>query len=250
MDRLSPPSHRNRNHHLAFFPCWKPSASPSPLLSSHSTGGAAREREQGLGRGVGDEAITWEQTVIMAADALLHFHSCGVAHLWAAITNQMIQTELCDEVAGLSEYSCTVLLCLCAQHWPMCCETAWSCCRHWVCVEASSGRDSHVVPCNTCLCAWSIHNQNYCWDGSFCTLSCFILGVDFEVATKKEWRLVATNEVKTPIRVQPWRLRACPAALASASVELVQQAGLSSTDQRQQCCLPQAAFEYVTVGTA
>lgn len=34
------------------------------------------------------------------------------------------------------------------------------------------------------------------------------------------------------------------------SVELVQQAGLSSTDQRQQWCLPQAAFEYVTVGTA
>lgn len=92
--------------------------------------------------------------MIMAADALLHFHSCGVAHLWAAITNQMIQTELCDEVAGLSEYSCTELLCLCAQHWPLCCETAWSCCRHWVCVEASSGRDSHVVPCNCCLYAW------------------------------------------------------------------------------------------------
>lgn len=30
--------------------------------------------------------------MIMAADALLHFHSCGVAHLWAAITLQMIQT--------------------------------------------------------------------------------------------------------------------------------------------------------------
>lgn len=186
----------------------------------------------------------------MAADALLHFHSCGVAHLWAAITNQMIQTELCDEVAGLSEYSCTVLLCLCAQHCPISCETAWSCCRRWVCVEASSGRDSHVVPCNSCLYAWLIYNQNYCWDGSFCTLSGFILDVDYEVATKKEWRLVGTNDVKTSIWIQPWHLHAFPAALASASVELVQQAGLSSTDQRQQCCLPQAAFEYVTVGTA
>lgn len=97
----------------------------------------------------------------MAADALLHFHSCGVAHLWAAITNQMIQTELCGEVDGLSEYSCTVLLCLCAQHWPICCKTAWSCCRHWVCVEAS------------------FHDQTCCWVGSFCTLGCFILGVDF-----------------------------------------------------------------------
>lgn len=121
----------------------------------------------------------------MAADALLHFHSCGVAHLWAAITNQMIQTELCDEVAGLSEYSCTVLLCLCAQHWPICCKTAWSCCRHWVCVEASSGRDSHAVPCNCCLHARSIHDQNYRWVGPFCTLSCFILGVDFWGSNQK-----------------------------------------------------------------
>lgn len=142
----------------------------------------------------------------MAADALLHFHSCGVAHLWAAITNQMIQTELCDEVAGLSEYSCTVLLCLCAQHWPICCKTAWN----WVCVEASSGRDSHVVPCNCCLCAWSIHNQIYWW--SFCALGCFILGVDFEVATKKKgWHLVAAKDVKTRIWIQPWHLRVCPA---------------------------------------
>ncbi len=38
----------------------------------------------------------------MAADALLHFHSCGVAHLWAAITDQMIQTGPCDKVAGLT----------------------------------------------------------------------------------------------------------------------------------------------------
>lgn len=39
----------------------------------------------------------------MAADALLHFHSCGVAHLWAAITDQMIQTGPCNEGAGLTE---------------------------------------------------------------------------------------------------------------------------------------------------
>lgn len=77
----------------------------------------------GAREGVGDEAITWEQTVIMVTDALLHFHSCGVAHLWAAITQQMIQTEPCDEVVGLSEYSCTVLLCLCAKHCPIWCKT-------------------------------------------------------------------------------------------------------------------------------
>lgn len=59
----------------------------------------------------------------MAADALLHFHSCGVAHLWVAITYQMIQTEPHDEVAGLSDYSCTTLLCFCVQHCPICCKT-------------------------------------------------------------------------------------------------------------------------------
>lgn len=64
-----------------------------------SLGEGSRARE-----GEGDGAITWEQTVIMAADALLHFHSCGVAHLWAAITDQMIQTGPCDEVAGLTEW--------------------------------------------------------------------------------------------------------------------------------------------------
>lgn len=41
------------------------------------------------GAGGGEGAITWEQTLIMAADALLHFHSCGVVHLWAAITDQI-----------------------------------------------------------------------------------------------------------------------------------------------------------------
>lgn len=40
----------------------------------------------------------------MVADALLHFHSCGVAHLWAAITDQMIQTGPFDEVAGLTKW--------------------------------------------------------------------------------------------------------------------------------------------------
>lgn len=53
---------------------------------------------------VGEEgAITWGQTMIMAADDLLHFHSYGVAHLWAAITDQMIQTGPSDAVAGLTE---------------------------------------------------------------------------------------------------------------------------------------------------
>lgn len=80
----------------------KPPASPSLLLSSHSTGEAAWESKAGMEMGGG--SITWEQTVIMAADALLHFHSCGVAHLWAAITDQMIQTGPCDEVAGLTEW--------------------------------------------------------------------------------------------------------------------------------------------------
>lgn len=92
------------------------------------------QRDQGQGRGVGDMAITWAQTVIMASDALLHFHSCGVAHLWVAITYQMIQTEPCDEVAALSEYSCTTLLCLCRQHCPICCKMAWSGWVHWLCV--------------------------------------------------------------------------------------------------------------------
>ena len=84
--------------------CKSPLPHPYLLLSPHSTGGAAREREAGMEqKGGGDGAITWEQTVIMAADALLHFHSCGVAHLWVAITDQMIQTGPCDEVAGLTE---------------------------------------------------------------------------------------------------------------------------------------------------
>lgn len=74
--------------------------SPALLLSSHSTG---RAWLHGLERERGARAITWEQRVIMAADALLHFHSCGVAHLWAAITDQMIPTGPCDEVAGLTE---------------------------------------------------------------------------------------------------------------------------------------------------
>lgn len=43
--------------------------------------------DAGMDRGGG--AITWEQRLITAADALQHFHSCGVVHLWAAITHQM-----------------------------------------------------------------------------------------------------------------------------------------------------------------
>lgn len=94
-----------------------------PLIQQEehpAEGSGAREE------GVGDKAITWAQTVIMAADALLHFHSCGVAHLWVAITYQMIQTEPHDEVAGMSEYSCATLLCLRGQHCPICCKMAWS----------------------------------------------------------------------------------------------------------------------------
>lgn len=78
---------------------------PWLLLSSHSTGGAEGSRDdQGGGEKKWGEAITWQQTVIMASDAFLHFHSCGVAHLWAAITDQIIQTGSCDEeVSGLTE---------------------------------------------------------------------------------------------------------------------------------------------------
>lgn len=61
------------------------------------------EKQPGRAEGGGKGAITWEQTLIMAADALLHFHSCGVAHLWAAITDQMIQTGPCEEETGLTE---------------------------------------------------------------------------------------------------------------------------------------------------
>lgn len=131
MDHLYSPSRCNRSHHLPpFFPPLQKTLHLTlttfiPSFNRRSRLGekpGARE-----GGGVGDEAITWEQTAIMAADALLHFHSCGVAHLWAAITHQMIQTEPSDEVDGLSEYSCTVLLCLCAQHWLIRYKTAWSC---------------------------------------------------------------------------------------------------------------------------
>lgn len=70
------------------------------ILSFNRRGSLGEQSRDGDG---GGGSITWEQTVIMAADALLHFHSCGVAHLWAAITDQMIQTGPCDEVAGLTE---------------------------------------------------------------------------------------------------------------------------------------------------
>lgn len=50
----------------------------------------------------------------MPADALLHFHSCGVAHLWAAITDQMIQTGPCDEVvSGLAEWLAALFFLAC-----------------------------------------------------------------------------------------------------------------------------------------
>lgn len=96
------------------LPISPPSRPPPPFLQkplttfilSFSRGSGLGEGRQGWlrGRGQGEGAITWEQTLIMPADALLHFHSCGVAHLWAAITDQMIQTGPCDEVvSGLAE---------------------------------------------------------------------------------------------------------------------------------------------------
>ena len=72
------------------------------FILSFSRRSSLREGNR-AGEGEGKGAITWEQTLIMAADALLHFHSCGVAHLWAAITDQMIQTGPSDEEAVLSE---------------------------------------------------------------------------------------------------------------------------------------------------
>lgn len=71
------------------------------ILSFNRRGSLGEGSRAGAGGRGG--SITWEQTLIMAADALLHFHSCGVAHLWAAITDQMMQTGPCDEVAGLTE---------------------------------------------------------------------------------------------------------------------------------------------------
>lgn len=68
----------------------------SSLGEGNWAGGGERE-------GGGTSAITWKQTLIMATVALLHFHSCGVAHLWAPITDQMIQTGPSDEEAGLTE---------------------------------------------------------------------------------------------------------------------------------------------------
>lgn len=76
----------------------------------------------------------------MAADALLHFHSCGVAHLWAAITDQMIQTGPCDEVAGLTEWLAALLSFACV---------------HGVVLYAFNRIElwERFVPC-TCICAF------------------------------------------------------------------------------------------------
>lgn len=107
----------------SLFFCQSFCVSPALLLSSHSTG---RAWLHGLERERGVRAITWEQRVIMAADALLHFHSCGVAHLWAAITDQMIPTGPCDEVATLTEWLAALTLLAPRVVLPHMVQTEWS----------------------------------------------------------------------------------------------------------------------------
>lgn len=58
------------------------------LILSFNRRSSLGERSRDGLRG-GEGVITCVQTLIMASDALLHFHSCGVVHLWAAITDQM-----------------------------------------------------------------------------------------------------------------------------------------------------------------
>lgn len=110
-----------------------PSASSFLLLSPHSTEEAAWGGRGKLGwrRGTGaggTSAITWKQTLIMATVALLHFHSCGVAHLWAPITDQMIQTGPSDEEAGLTEWLALLFLFACVYGFILCFWTERSKC--------------------------------------------------------------------------------------------------------------------------
>lgn len=89
---------------LVLLSLHKNHASSLLLLSPRSTEGASWERKTGLEPGGGAKGGYYlGADMIMATDALLHFHSCGVAHLWAAIMDQMIQTGPSDEEAGLTE---------------------------------------------------------------------------------------------------------------------------------------------------
>lgn len=99
------------NYGLPILPnphqCLYPSCKAHCLIFTTFILSFNRRISQGEGNRAGEEggkgAITWEQTLITATDALLHFYSCGVAHLWAAITDRMIQTGASDEGAGLTE---------------------------------------------------------------------------------------------------------------------------------------------------
>lgn len=140
----------------------------------------------------------------MAADALLHFHSCGVAHLWVAITDQMIQTEPCDEVAGLGEYSCTTLLCLCGQHCPICWKTAWSC------VLQLCGAGPTVTACKCSLWAWAIQILSR-WLFLHPYLGWRHRGINMSNYKKKRRVVAVKTKAYGP---SPGPMRACPAPLA------------------------------------
>lgn len=115
------------NYGLPISPLSAPPLSPKAFHLTLTTFILSFNRRSSLGEGSSDGkgeegkgAITWEQTLIMAADALLHFHSCGVAHLWAAITDQMIQTGPCNEGAGLTEWLAALFYCACVQSIILC----------------------------------------------------------------------------------------------------------------------------------
>lgn len=186
MDCLSPPSLRNRNHHLAFFFFLL-----KTLRLTLTTFILSFNRRSSLGEGSGPRVGGRGWGYYLGADRDHgRWRFTALPFMWSgSLVGSNYQPNDPNWAlwwSGWSEYSCTVLRCLCAQHWPICCKTAWSCWGHWVCVEAFSVNRLTVAPCKCCLCAWSFHNRNYCWDGSFCTLVCFILGADFEGATKKK----------------------------------------------------------------